>query len=260
MNRLNDRVFSRSNLSTPRLYLLTIHQNSNKITNDECVSIYSEIQRCIFNDKKRETVSRKCWFKFNSQSLGSVRRPPVPQDTKLTNNPTFPFLAENGGKLQPLKYFHLRRKHRARHTLKRFAKILAIQVVHVHRLDVQKGEVPQRYLDVRPASPNSSWLDLVRASRSRHNWLTSRAIAEAVMPRHPQTPHPLSVIYTFNLLEPEDSGQQRVERSGHLVDLMVSFGSVLLFQFHTLSGSLRSQLCPSSLTSPHPPPRLSSVI
>lgn len=99
------------------------------------------------------------------------------------------------------------------------------------------------------SNPDSNLVDLVRASRPGHNWLTSRAIPWCLLPT---LSYPLSVIYTFNLLEAEEREERevRVERSGHLVDLMVSFGSGLLFQF---SHSIRiikvaAPLCPSSST------------
>lgn len=101
------------------------------------------------------------------------------------------------------------------------------------------------------SNPDSNLVDLVRASRPGHNWLTSRAIPWCLLPTlAPPPSYPLSVIYTFNLLEAEEWEGARVERSGHLVDLMVSFGSGLLFQF---SHSIRiikvaAPLCPSSST------------
>lgn len=101
------------------------------------------------------------------------------------------------------------------------------------------------------SNPDSNLVDLVRASRPGHNWLTSRAIPWCLLPTPAPPPsYPLSVIYTFNLLEAEEWEGARVERSGHLVDLMVSFGSGLLFQF---SHSIRiikvaAPLCPSSST------------
>lgn len=102
------------------------------------------------------------------------------------------------------------------------------------------------------SNPDSNLVDLVRASRPGHNWLTSRAIPWCLLPTPAPPPsYPLSVIYTFNLLEAEEWEGARVERSGHLVDLMVSFGSGLLFQF---SHSIRiikvaaPLLCPSSST------------
>lgn len=139
-----------------------------------------------------------------------------------------------------------------------------ISTTHVHsrRLDGHPGRSssPQGYrLDVRAIQ---SWFKTCLIWYEHHapgitDWLPLpfRDAFPLLLP------YPLSVIYTFNLLEPEEfpggkEEEEEVERSGRSVDLIVSFGSGLLFQFHTLSGSLRSPVSLSFNPLPLPHARL----
>lgn len=86
-------------------------------------------------------------------------------------------------------------------------------------LDLRETEGAGRETGRRAKATQGSWL--VGASRSGHNWLTSRATTHSKTIQNdrpaPSPPprfsregsgrvqHPLSVIYTFNLLSPEDS-------------------------------------------------------
>lgn len=90
-------------------------------------------------------------------------------------------------------------------------------------LDLREAEGAGRGTGRRAEATQGSWL--VGASRSRHNWLTSRATthSKTIQNDRPATllvakdrgrvQHPLSVIYTFNLLSPEDS--RKFDRLAH---------------------------------------------
>lgn len=91
------------------------------------------------------------------------------------------------------------------------------------------------------SNPDSNLVDLVRASRPGYNWLTSRAIPWCLLPTPPPSlSHPLSVIYTFNLLEAEEEEEEAGESPGRKVGPLGRFnGFVRIRPPFSISHSIR---------------------